>query len=315
MLIINEIMTYWDLFLKRGKRDLDISERIFKNHDDFEMAAYMAQQALEKHVKSYLMKSDFIEDPKKVGHFQIPTLISLIGERINIIKRNSNPSNPFYLVIEHYSIMLDHLRKLIESIKNDDEKLIHWWKYSLKIIEKIDDKDYEKFVDLNQRTVKRLKNSFGIFENNQLNINLQNLQKVSKELTGKISQYTENMNKTLDMANKKDENLKNESLKYAKDGLNTLNLIFELKKQGKLKNNSSISELEKSIIISNILVHIELILSTYPHESIGRYPKMIDKEHSSTDLYTKRKDDLWELIQQVKTICIELENKIRIFPS
>ncbi len=44
-------MEEWKLFLERGKKDLDISQKVFQDNHDYEIASYIAQQALEKHLK------------------------------------------------------------------------------------------------------------------------------------------------------------------------------------------------------------------------------------------------------------------------
>ena len=61
-------MEEWKLFLNRGKRDLEISQKVFENHYDYEIASYIAQQALEKYLKAYLLKSKVVEKPEDLGH-------------------------------------------------------------------------------------------------------------------------------------------------------------------------------------------------------------------------------------------------------
>lgn len=41
-------MTEWELFLERGRKDVRLSQTLFQENHDYEMSAYVAQQALEK---------------------------------------------------------------------------------------------------------------------------------------------------------------------------------------------------------------------------------------------------------------------------
>lgn len=259
------------MFLERGKKDVDLSEKLFQENQDYEISAYVAQQALEKCVKAYLLKSKIVEKPREFGHFQMPRIISLISIQFNIIKRNTDKSNPFHLVLEHMSNLVDHLKKLFESIRDDDAKLIRWWKYSLKITQEVKDEDYTKFVELMSRTGNRLGKSFEAYFSKKLNPNIEKFAKISTELPSDILSISENMEKaSLQLKDKKILS-KEKARTTSNQEISVLLKIINLQKQGKDKGNLSINELEKSLVMFDILTnYLDLIMQTYPHEIIGR---------------------------------------------
>ena len=57
-------MEEWELFYERGKKDITLSQSLFEENCDYEMSAKVAQQALEKFLKAYLLKLKIIKNPK-----------------------------------------------------------------------------------------------------------------------------------------------------------------------------------------------------------------------------------------------------------
>lgn len=303
-------MEEWGLFLERGRKDVKLSQTLFQENHDYEMSAYVAQQALEKYVKAYLLKSKIVEKPKDLGHYQIPRIISTISTQFNIIKRNTDKSNPLHLVTEQMSNMTDHLRKLFEFVRDDDKKLVHWWKKSLKIPQDVKDEDYERFVDLMSRTGSRLGKSFEAYSVNRLNPNMDKFAQISKELPKQIQFISENMEDATNQLKNKTILPRNEIKSKTNDEIAVLLKIISLQKQGKIKGNLSLTELEKSLVMFDILTnYVDLLMETYPHEIIGRYPRM--DTVSTTETYEKHKDELWNLIINVKNSCDEIEIKIK----
>ncbi len=303
-------MDEWVLFLERGKKDLELSQKLFQENQDYEMSAYVAQQALEKYVKAYLLKSNIVEKARDLGHFQMPRIFSLIAAQFNLIKRNTDKSNPFHLVLEHMSNVIDHLKKLFETIRDDNKKLVHWWKYSLKITQDIEDEDYKKFIELMSRTGSRLGKSFETYFGSSLNPNIEKFAKISKELPADILTISENMEKAATQLKNKKILSKEEARRVSNEEISVLLKIINLQKRGKPKGSLSISELEKALIMFDILTnYLDLIMQTYPHEIIGRYPRLLDV--STTETYTKHKENLWEMSSNVKNSCNEIEMKIK----
>jgi len=291
---------------------LDISQKVFQDNHDYEIVSYIAQQALEKHLKAYLLQTRVVEKSEDLGHFQIPHILTIVGTHFNTIKRNTDKSSPFHLVMEHMTNVFDHLKKLFDSIKNNDEKLIHWWKYSIKIEQNIEDDDYKKFIDLMSRSGRRLQKSFETYTQQILNKNMEQFAQISKQLPSEMLDVAEKMAKaTLQLKNKEIIS-QSQTKEFANDELNTLTKIIELQKLGKIKGNIPISDLEKALIVSDVLTnYIDLVMRTHPHAIIGRYPINLENKITSTQLYEKHKDDVWNLIKDVMTSCNDIEMKIK----
>ena len=64
---------YLDL-IQYGSIDLQRSEESFKN-GDYNLAAFCAQQSLEKYLKAYMVKFKIFENIQQLGHLQYPTII------------------------------------------------------------------------------------------------------------------------------------------------------------------------------------------------------------------------------------------------
>ena len=295
-------MEEWSLFLERGKKDLDISQLIFKNHQDYEIGAYFAQQALEKHLKAYFLRTKVIEKPKDLGHYQIYHILTLVETHFKGIKRSTNKSNPFYLVIEYVTNIITHLKKLFNSIKKNDEKLIHWWKYSIKIEESIDDEDYKKIIDSMSGLSEKLEKSFGNY------IEQTFTPEILKQLPDEIRSVAEKMENTSTKLKNKEIILQQELKEFE----NLVIKIIQLQRQGKIKGNIPIVDLEKLLIVYYVLTnYIDLIMRTHPHNIIGRYPRIIEDGISSTQLYQKHKKGVCNLIMDVRESCNEIEMKIK----
>lgn len=302
-------MDTWEIFLQRGKKDVLLSQKLFQENHDYEMSAYVAQQALEKFVKAYLLKSKIVANPRDLGHYQIPRIISTISTQFNIMKRNTDKSNPLYLMLEHMSNIIDHSRKLFESIRDGDEKLVHWWKKSLEISQDVKDEDYERFVELMSRTGDRLGKSLTTYFANRLNPNTEKFAQISKELPKEIQMVSEYMEEAVKQLKNKSIVPVDEIKSKSNAEIAALLKIINLQKQGKIKGNLPIYELEKSVVMFDILAnYVDLLMETYPHEIIGRYPQMNDG--LTTEEYEKHKDELWNLIINVKHSCDEIEMKI-----
>ena len=72
--------------------------------------------------------------------------------------------------------------------------------------------------------------------------------------------------------------------------------------------NRGMSDIVADIVVfTDIIRSSMLLLHTFPHESIGRYPVMINGV-SSVWLYGQRSKDLEQLLKRTRSACLELEN-------
>ena len=118
-------------FMQYAEIDLDISKTLYKKKQ-YGSAAYHTQQALEKYLKSYFLKSNLIENTKDLGHLQYP---EIINEAISIFENqrkkeeNSNMIKMLDASIEHYSI----IKEMFTKVKQSQDKKILFWKASMGI--------------------------------------------------------------------------------------------------------------------------------------------------------------------------------------
>ena len=84
-------MNYLDLF-QSGQIDLENSEKQYEE-EEYMLSAFLAQQALEKHVKAYLLKNDIFDNVKKLGHLP---LFSMINSLIDQYEEASNKPGGLY---------------------------------------------------------------------------------------------------------------------------------------------------------------------------------------------------------------------------
>src|SRR5690349_2754639 len=89
-------MLYWKSFLDQAELDLKRSKNLFES-GDYGFSAYSAQQALEKHVKSYFYKLNLIDDdPQRFGHLPLSAIITDLRHEMNNIERRQQ-SNKLFL--------------------------------------------------------------------------------------------------------------------------------------------------------------------------------------------------------------------------
>jgi len=124
------MINYLD-FMQYAEIDLEISETAFKKKQ-YGNAAYHAQQALEKYLKSYFLKSNLIENVQNLGHLQYP---EIINEAIKILENQKQKQDNSLMMklldgtIKHYS----SIKEMFTKVKQSEDKKILFWKASLGI--------------------------------------------------------------------------------------------------------------------------------------------------------------------------------------
>jgi hypothetical protein len=69
-------------------------------------------------------------------------------------------------------------------------------------------------------------------------------------------------------------------------------------------------DMERVTRLAFVSSFYDVLIRAYPHEDIGRYPTEIDGE-SSVNIYEKRKEHVWNLIQEIKSACSRIEESIK----
>lgn len=296
-------------FTERGRKDLLMSEDSFKNTSDFELAAYLAQQALEKFLKAYLLKAGLISNPKELGHIQIIALLSKLKDQIKNEKRNKPNTDAFVKLIDQNLSLEGNLADFFDQLRRDQDKKVYWWKFSLNMtIDGIEnDEDYKKFIDTMSNGGARVKKSFNTYVDTKLTPNMQKINQISPELASNAQQLSNTYSSSADDLSKKSLSTSNQNLKN--EIFNLFQQLKNLIESGKLPQISK-DDLKKQYVLADILINfLSIIMRLFPHEELGRYPALIDGK-SSTKIYEERKEYLWDLIQEVKDDCNEIEKRI-----
>ena len=119
-------MNDWKAWLERGKKDMDRATEAFAKQD-YEHAAYMTQQALEKHVKSVWIASG-MGQPKDLGH-------DIVGHLVLEIKKSSKEFDFHSDTLSDKDVkeIRKHLEKIIDKMQKRPATEAEYWKHSLNI--------------------------------------------------------------------------------------------------------------------------------------------------------------------------------------
>ncbi len=300
----------WNDLLERGKKDLRISISLFNDESDYELAAYLAQQALEKHVKSYLLKLGVIKNPEDLKHIQITGILSLLRNNQKKWFQQNKRNNPtMFILFEKMFTSSNHLMAHLEEVRKDPEKRLIYWKKSLNI--KLDDSEktyLQKYEILFSKQGPRVNNALRKVDAAVLTeANLSEFAKKNRIDPKVFTDLMSLLQQSQQMAStKQDSTLTNREL-----------LGKETEILRKFENIKLLADSNNAVGLNTTMIRgiievtnlVEIILLSFPHEDFGRYPVMI-KETSTTDLYKEKNNDLWNLIQKIKTNCENLEQTI-----
>ena len=279
-------------FMHFAEIDLEISESLFKK-EQYGNAAYHTQQALEKYLKAYFLKSKLIEDTQKLGHLQYP---EIINEAIIIFENQKKKEDNSFTItlldgaIEHYS----SIKNMFTKVQQSQDKKILFWKASLGIELTIKEKKMlqgisngnehstSKFIQLLNNSVEKTDFIDIIANAKSIPSKLkENLPQLLKEITENLQINSGTIKGTEIMA------------------------ILQPYLYGSGSESFSKSESEtitKLSVISDAFDWYGDVLLSYPHQQIGRYPTKINDDDSYS-LYIKYKDNLWKIIQEIHIVC------------
>ena len=116
----------WHEWLEYGKKDIkDAKERFAEN--DYGQAAYMTQQALEKHVKSIWITCGMAQ-PKELGHDIVGHIVGKIRKSLKEWKFGAKG-----LSKDEIEKMMETAEGIVKEMKRDGEMKSAFWKHSLGI--------------------------------------------------------------------------------------------------------------------------------------------------------------------------------------
>jgi len=286
-------MSHLNLF-QSGQIDLENAEKQFVEQE-YMLSAFLAQQALEKHVKAYLLKNNIFDNVKKLGHLPLSSVIRNLLEQYETASKKTD--DIFYgNFIKLFKILLDFLVRLEQK---EDFK-ITVWKDSLGIPLSTKESNIVKGLteQFNQISSK-LESGMPVMAEQFKNvINLDQLNKID------ISKLDKKAQTAIAFLKKVHDGLANDS-PFSLDDVEQL--LHDL---GYGSGKNSLSEKETNDMYEFVknnksLVWIDEIINSFPHQTMSRYPFEIDGK-TNHDLYVEYKDNLYELINKIKTTCEDI---------
>lgn len=231
----------WKAWLERGQKDLCIAKMFEKT--DCEHAAYMTQQALEKHIKAVWIAGN-MGQPEDLGHDIVKRLVREIKENSEEFEFSSNT-----LSKKDAEELMESVEKIIDRMRERPATKAEYWKHSLNIA------------------------------------------------SDKVPESLE-----------KDGNKASEFLeKNQKRGVSILVMCrkVEAKASGYGKMHGLVERAKiKTAVLLSISACTELIINTFPHNTYGRYPTLVEPEKEiSTALYARQSDYVGKMLNEAEEVC------------
>ena len=267
-------MNLWREFLNRSKRDLKMSDICCKEKD-YELASYLLQQALEKSIKSYMLKNNIIDDPKQLHHLTLSGIFHIIKGKLEEGKRQNQKNIELMKLFDQGIKLCQNYEKAFKPKKiNDPKKKLPFWKYSLQIsINKEEERDsYEAFI---ARFKQDIEKGFDTFRKTSGDFPIP-----PKGCTSSI-----------------EEPKTKEALKVLREYYD--NIISQI---------PSLKILRPLLLFTDSKL-VDMIIKTFAHEDMGRYPTVVDGK-ISTELYAKNPSSIKNMIKDVRSVCLDLEKRI-----
>lgn len=321
----------WSEFRSKAFDDLRIAERTY-NSKDYANSAYHSQQAIEKLVKSFVIKHDLSSKPvKKLGHMPLVKLFDELAQKTegfveNVLYEEEKKEykelsiitnalcNFFKKALGQEVTQPQNMMSSINSVEKDffenstKELKIIWWKYSLKISRTPDEaKKLEKiFAEFNDLLPQIRTISSALLTSSAANKLAKQPRRVRREFQrspcGKLLKQLENL-KEIKIETQNDVDI------LAMQELAFFDTLEKLCKDV-LSNKSKQYSLEPDMVVIILLGWVfrfsMLILEISPHEDLGRYPETVAGK-SVEEWYTLKHKNLYTLETEIKRACQRLD--------
>lgn len=286
-------------FQQQAELDIQRAKELYQKND-YGFAAFSAQQGMEKYLKAYLLKRNLISEPKNLGHLQYDVVIKMLIDQFLLMKEDAANDVPIFGAF--FDILLksfDGYKNLIESMKTSNDKKITAWKSSLKIKLNQHEENISKGLDKELASV-----------TSQAKVGVSKLMEILTSIpTDVMNSLSEQDKKLFSLFL---------SMPQLIDSDNPMKMIEEIMIliKPKLYGNSpnSMPKKDTDMIMRYFLLlwslkWIDIVMDSYSHQEISRYPTEIDGLNS-VDLYQKNKDALLELIQRISNACEEIKSEL-----
>ena len=286
------------------------SSILLQNGNKIGNSAYMLQQSLEKFVKAMIMKYEISKyEPEKLTHLPLNKLWEELqsGIKNQIDKTNNVTSKATYDLMEK-SVKI--IEKFFRQATNSYKEII--WKESLEI--KLEQDEQKELLNL----VSNLKQELGpvikkvVFDyknlfDNELKPFIKNMPKKYKiELQQTLDELELEINiddigdKTMDTSTDISDLIK-ETPKF----FDSIEKLYYVIKKDPRKRYFLDTEQFLTILLAWIFQFSDVILKTFVHEEIGRYPRKIN-DKSSRMWYKEKSDAIEHLRTKVPEACSRL---------
>lgn len=291
---------YWKSFSDQAELDLKRAKNLYES-GDYGFSAYCAQQALEKHVKSYFYKLNLIDNnPHRFGHLPLTAIIADIRNEMDGIERRQQSNKLFLNMLRPAFSLCKEILNFFKDIKKPDQKIL-FWKYSLNI--PTESQIFDDKVNKLQKISNQINNAFNVYDEQSFNPNIGKIrEKFSKNDMEDILKFKDLFKTKLEAVVNLDKNKIMQNKEFLEIEKKLTERFNELQKNDNVIGKTIQGDMKRMMAYTKILTYLESIMKSFPHEDIGRYPTEIDGK-DSTNLYVTYKDNLLVLINEISNVC------------
>ena len=280
----------WEDFHNQSERDYQCSEILMSNQH-FENSAYLLQQCVEKNLKAMILKIDSQTNLRNLGHLPLVGLLEKLESQFKAVYRGSQDKNTKQALLQVTTI-ISKLKNALRRVQGKDWESA--WKKSLGI--KLTAEEDKKMINLENElgsaVEPMIQNLMPVFEDYRVNLSQQDspLAKSLLSLTA-IGLQFDKSNGAYTAVSDADEN--------RIDVHEILSLAFRLMYELLQSNAKSTKTRDLLVIAVFIGIHTNIMIETFAHETVGRYPRMVGGK-SSISLYKIHSNDLVLLSKKVR---------------
>ena len=222
----------------------------------------------------------------------------MINRLMDHCKESTN--KPGGLYSESFMKLFEHISEYLLKLEREDSPKIIIWKKSLGIPLTKDESNKEQGSSVKfDQIISELETSMSDFASQFKNLaQLDQLNQVdTSQLDDKVQSLIKYLNKTYDVLTKK-STFTCEDIEH----------VIHDTGYGSGKNSLAeidTNKIKEFIKIIKSLQWMDEIVSSYPHQTLARYPFRIDGK-TNHDWYIEYKDNLKELITKIKTTCEDI---------
>ena len=280
----------WEDFHNQSERDYQCSEILMSNQH-FENSAYLLQQCVEKNLKAMILKIDSQTNIRNLGHLPLVGLLEKLESQFRTAYRGSQDKN-IKQVLLHVTAIISKLKDALRRVQGKDWESA--WKKSLGI--KLTAKEDKKMINLENELGNAVKpmiqNLMPVFEDYRTNLSQQDnpLAKSLLSLTAIGLQFDKSNGAYTTVSDANGNEI---------DMHEILSLAFRLMYEF-LQSNAKSTKIRDLLVLAVFIgIHTSIMMETFVHETIGRYPRMVDGK-SSISLYKIHSNGLVLLSKKVR---------------